>query len=151
MRLHAGRVYSLGGKRFRLISYDDIQRAWVIECNGVRQYKEISSRDMSKLRYSSTRKNQGMQIYLMSIGDGTFKAGCTSNVDQRLRAARTWCPDARVIARRRVPDHCGIMWRQFEKSFLKMLPSYDGRSEVVRMSQSEMRDAKRNLRSLSFN
>lgn len=132
-----------------LVGYDAIQKAWIVERNGTRTYRTFSADDLLQIRkHTGKSETSDCSIYLMRIGPDTYKAGCSSNLHKRLKAAKTWCPDACIVAKRKVSNTAS--WRRAEMAFLKTLTSRVGKSEVVRLTQPELKVTAQRLRQLKL-
>ena len=94
------------------------------------------------------------QLYIVKTGSGTYKIGCTDNLDARMRAGRTWCSTMSKVAARTIPKFKTRQWRRYEKKLHSRFASQrcsSGGSEVFKFNNVQVQQAIGYLKHMRFN
>lgn len=93
------------------------------------------------------------QLYVVQTGSGTYKIGCTDDLDARMRAGKTWCAKLRLVATRTIPAQKSSEWRRYESKLHKRLAKkrcVDGGNEVFALKMAEVNVLKRYMKNMRF-
>lgn len=101
-------------------------------------------------------KTSETTLYIARTGSGIYKIGCTDNLKQRMRMAKTWCEEVRLIATREVPVSSSGKWREYERKLHSRFEASrcarpNGGKEVFRFSAQEKDRAVSYIRRMHFN
>lgn len=143
-----GSTYRVHGCVVRVVRHDTVQGAHVVEsADGRTSYVDFSRTRRVERVATTLAKRRPCQLYLMKLGPRTYKAGCTSNLPQRLKAARTWSTGVKVVATKTID---GETWSERERHMLQQLRDHGvqgGGKEVFHLPTPEaVEHAKRALR-----
>lgn len=146
----------------RVLAYDPVERRYQIQTKAGTQYFNPSAyARLTPVREARARgtiaktRAAAVSLYLLHLGNDTYKVGCTNDVARRVRQARTWAPDVRVVAKRTIPSHTSAQWRRFERALLEEVregqaPRPTGGREVVRLTHAQADRAAQTLRRMRF-
>lgn len=168
-RISVGSSYRVMNNRkpseVRVLSYDPVERAHVIvpAKGGAQTYFNFNAKGVKPVKISSRaarlakkppRKVTGdVLLYMMNVAPHVYKVGCTRDLDKRTKAAKTWCPDVKVVCTRKVPPAASADWRFHEMRVQEKLKRYvgkDGGTEVARLPPHVVADMKNFMRAYSF-
>ena len=93
------------------------------------------------------------ELYIVQTGPGTYKIGCTDDLQARMRAGRTWCADMRAVATRTIPRAKTGAWRRYEGKVHKRFSNKRcarGGSEVFKFTGVELQNAVAYMRRMRF-
>lgn len=114
--------------------------------------QQISGRALKTFKKKTARND--VVLYLMKTGKETYKVGCTKDVQQRLRAAKTWCAEVSLVAQRSVPCAHAPFWRFHERRVHAKLSQFQckkGGKEVMQIrSAADLAIVKSTLYHYSF-
>ena len=104
-----------------VVGYDPVYNCHIIETDrGKRQFLDSKHcAHIKRVRSGKTPRSRPACLYLLEIGDGVYKAGCTRNLQQRIRAAKTFCERVQVVATRELKARHA--WREYETRFMSIL------------------------------
>tara|TARA_B110000046_G_scaffold85655_1_gene93711 strand:- start:1805 stop:2320 length:516 start_codon:yes stop_codon:yes gene_type:complete len=93
------------------------------------------------------------QLYIVQTDSGTYKIGCTDDLDARMRAGRTWCANMRTVATRTIPRHKSANWRRYEGKVHKRVSKQrcsNGGNEVFKLKRGDLRMAVKYMHNMRF-
>tara|TARA_B110000046_G_C12843198_1_gene334541 strand:- start:50 stop:568 length:519 start_codon:yes stop_codon:yes gene_type:complete len=168
--MQAGNAYRLTTKSGRTrdiqyVSYDPVAKRDMVRVLHVRNTnpQEIKLGNFStcrpirkcnaKQRPLATTRAAETRLYLLKTGTNIYKIGCSSNVQERMRSGRTWCPMMQLVATRKVPTSKVLNWRTHEqqvKDEFKWARCPDGGTEIFRFNPAQLERVKTRLRYFNF-
>lgn len=150
---------------YSIVNYDPKSSTYeVVDLgkNGRRARKNLQNfRILAPVRKCSVQKKPNAvpekksttQLYIVQTGSGTYKIGCTDDLDSRMRAGRTWCANMRAISTRTIPKHKTAHWRRYESKIHKRLSSKrckEGGNEVFKLKSADLHGAVKYMHSMRF-
>lgn len=93
------------------------------------------------------------QLYIFQLDKGTYKIGCSDDVEERLRTARTWCANLQKKATRKIPVSKSANWRTYEHKLHAKFARQrcaNGGTEVFRLTAAQANEAIEYLRRMRF-
>ena len=147
----------------RVLGRDDVQKSWVVcpaqggpstyfDFKNSHRLQRVSSR-AAKIVKRKADPTSTCLLYVMKVADNVYKAGCTSDLAKRVKAAETWCPEVKVVATRRIPGEVTNNWRMYELALLKHMKTMNPTSfgkEVARLTPSQLEEVKSFLKSCKW-
>ncbi len=94
------------------------------------------------------------QLYIVKTGSNTYKIGCTDDIEERMRAGRTWCSTMSKVAVRTIPKLKTGEWRRYEKKLLSRFAPQrctGGGTEVFKLNNLQVQQAVGYLKTMRFN
>lgn len=165
---HNYKMIDSNGKQYayEIVDYDPQNGTYGVADlqNGGRRYAQKDLRNFTVLK--SLRKcsvpskkanvntsSSTTQLYIVQTGSGTYKIGCTDDLEARMRAGKTWCANMRQVTSRTIPKHKTQNWRRYESKVHKRVAKNrcaNGGNEVFKLNMSGLKDAVKYMHNMRF-
>lgn len=123
-------AFSKGGDKVqvKVVGFDNISKMHVVQHRGTSHESRL---DMNKLAAQNRlapcragirkRKTNTADVYLYvcKIGADTYKYGCSSDVNRRLKQIQTCCPGAKMVSTTKIPSKSNANWSKYEAEVLR--------------------------------
>ena len=146
-----------------VLSYDGIDKRHKIVPVGSKSAQNIKMSDFThhkKIRTCRAIQNnrapkneKSTRLYIFKVGNNSYKIGCTSDIDARLKAGRTWCANVQHKGSRCIPFHKTKHWRKYEQKLQREFANKrcaNGGTEVFRFNNKEATQAVSFLKTMKF-
>lgn len=119
------------------------------------QFKPVSknTRINNSFKPTMSENTTKTHLYIFQLFENIYKIGCSDNVENRLKNAKTWSPNIKLISQKAIPVDKGANWRSYEKKLHAKFEKNrfgNGGSEIFNFSDSEIAYVVKYVQKMSF-
>jgi hypothetical protein len=132
----------------------DVHRVSPAQLAVVRKVRDCA---LKRVHYAHRKLSGGKktttQLYVLHIGNGYYKIGCSDDLDKRIRAGRTWVPKIEKTATRTIPEAKTGNWRKYERRIHSKFSANrcaQGGKEVFRLNRQDVGNVVEYMKKMRF-